>query len=63
MESANRVSSNAFIHNVDTTGLNTPHASQVLSLYMMAAPHTSVFTTLRASSTCFSGLNCKSKSH
>ena len=30
---------------------------------MMAISHTSVFTTLRASSTCFSGLNCTSKSH
>ena len=30
---------------------------------MMAMAHTSVFTTLRASATCFSGLNCNSKSH
>ena len=30
---------------------------------MMTAPQISVFTTLRASSTCFSGLNCNSKSH
>ena len=49
--------------NADTTGLNTPHAMHMLSLEMMATPHTSVFTTLRASSTCFSGLNCNGKSH